>query len=163
MNDQTFTLTLIKNESASKILVALGEVPAKADEEAAAIISEKLLPKTYDVIVGSIPNFKASEDGCEESITHSIQEFIDMYDLDLITIFEEAEEESVENAGTDTDESTDTVEDTEECEDETCVSSPEFDPDIFGDKSSNSTTPGEIFLIAFKPENLDSLKKSIGL
>jgi hypothetical protein len=158
MNDQIFTLTLIKNESASKILVALGEVPAKVDEEAAAIISKKLLPKTYDIIVSSIPNFKASEDGCEESITHSIQEFIDMYDLDLISIFEEAEEESVENADTD-----ETTEDPEVCKDEPCETSPEFDPDIFGDKSSNSTTPGEIFLVAFKPENIDSLKQSLGL
>lgn len=159
MNDQIFTLTLIKNEDASKILVALGDVPAKADEEAAAIISEKLLPKTYDIIVSSIPNFKASEDGCEESITHSIDEFIDMYDLDLITIFEDAEEESIETK----DEAVDTHEDTDTPEDGITVDSPEFDPDIFGDKSTNSTTPGEIFLIAFKPENLDSLKQSIGL
>jgi hypothetical protein len=84
-----------------------------------------------------------------------------MYDLDLISIFEEAEEESVEN--TDTDETTDVIEDLEVCEDEPCETSPEFDPDIFGNKSSNSTTPGEIFLVAFKPENIDSLKQSLGL
>ena len=52
------------------------------------------MPEQFDEIVNKIPVFKTAidEDGAEESITHSLVDFTDMYDLDLYDIIEKGEE-----------------------------------------------------------------------
>ena len=156
MNEHIFTLTLIKDDKDSRILVIHGETPAKADDEADAIVSEKNLPTTYKAIVDAIPNFKEAEDGCEDWVSHSVEEFLDIYDLDLIKVFEEAEDESLEEIS---DEDS-TGENTPEEDVEIVVSDDElgdaeFDSDIFGSSDKDTTSPNEIFF-NFKPEDLQT-------
>ena len=147
-----FTLTLIKDGKASRILVAQGNTPAKADEEAAAIASEATLPQTYKAIVDAIPNFKEAEDGCEDWVTHTVDEFLDIYDLDLVKVFEEAEEESSEISDEDS-----TGENTPEDDvDGDTLGLPEFDLDVFSDSDENTTAPDEIFAIEIEPDSLEN-------
>ena len=176
MNETTFTLTLIKDGESSRILVSHGETPAKDDDEADAVISKEQLSSTYSAIESAIPNFRDAEDGCEDWITHTTEEFLDIYDLDLIKVFEDADEEGLEgleetedNDSTSDDEISDkdstgenttkdeVKEESEEYEetDEEISDEPEFDSDIFK-SGSEMTNPGEIFLVTFKPENLQS-------
>ena len=154
MNDTTFTLTLIKDGETSRILVSSSNIPAKADEDADAVISQKTLPATYKTIVDTIPNFRDAEDGCEDWITHSVDEFLDIYDLDLVKVFEDAEEdlEAVD------DEAFDELSEKDQSGENTTadeVKDPEYDSDLFG-ASDEMTEPGEIFLVAFKPNQLTS-------
>ena len=181
MNDSMFTLTLIKDGEVSKILVTAGETPAKADDEADAIIDKSSLASTYKAIETAIPNFRDAEDGCEDWVTHTIEEFLDIYDLDLVKVFEDADEEE---PAEETDEETN--EEAEETSEETITDKdstgentteeevkeeaekaepdgdePEFDSDLFGSKMEDMTEPGEIFVVTFKPENLQSIRDSL--
>lgn len=169
-----FTLTLIKDGEESKILVTDGETPAKAEEEADAVISKSALASTYKAIVDAIPNFRDAEDGCEDWITHSIEEFLDIYDLDLVKVFEDAENESIEKVDEEAGEETESTSEedlsekdktgentTEEEVEEEGSDEPEFDSDLFGGSDGLMTEPGEIFLVTFKPENLQSIRNSI--
>lgn len=147
----TFTLTLIKDEENSRILVVQGETPAKADDEAEAIASEKALPNTYKTIVDAIPNFREAEDGCEDWVTHTPEEFQDIYDLDLLKVFSDAEEEAIDSEGSDDESETD--EPTEI--DILSFDAPEFDSEFFT-AVDDKTNPTDIFKLSFGPEHLQS-------
>jgi hypothetical protein len=162
MNETTFTLTLIKDGESSKILVSHGETPAKDDDEADAVISKEQLTSTYSAIESAIPNFRDAEDGCEDWVTHTTEEFLDIYDLDLIKVFEDADDDASDDELSDKDstgENTteDEIKDEPKEDEETDekVDEPEFDSDLFK-SSSEMTNPEEIFLVTFKPENLQS-------
>lgn len=89
-----FTITLIVEGVDSKLLVSTSKIPAKEDSEASGILYREDLPEQFNEVVSKIPLFKTAidEDGSEESITHTLDEFINIYDLDLATIIEEGEE-----------------------------------------------------------------------
>ncbi|MEI6297296.1 MAG: hypothetical protein WCO84_06705 [bacterium] len=91
---EIFTITLITDGEDSKLLLSTGETPAKEDSEASGVIYKEDLPEQFEEIVSKINVFKiaSEEDGNEESITHSVQEFLDLYDLDLIDVIEQGEE-----------------------------------------------------------------------
>lgn len=184
MNDSLFTLTLIKDGEDSRILVISGETPAKDDDEAEAIIAKKSLASTYSAIEKAIPNFRESEDGCEDWVTHTLDEFLDIYDLDLVKVFEDAEEEEEaetedseteevketsdgsdgETSGEEISDKDSTGENTTEDEVESgeeASEEPEFDSDLFGKGEESMTEPGEIFFVTFKPEHLQSIKDSL--
>jgi len=93
-SQEIFTITLITDGENSKLLLSTNEIPAKDDEEASGILYKEDLPKQFEEIVSKIPVFKAAmeEDGNEESVSHSVEEFLDLYDLDLIAVIEEGEE-----------------------------------------------------------------------
>ncbi len=93
-NQEIFTITLITDGENSKLLLSTDETPAKEDSEASGVIYKQDLPEQFDEITSKIPVFKTAleEDGNEESITHSVEEFLDLYDLDLINVIEQGEE-----------------------------------------------------------------------
>ena len=143
--DHIFTLTLIKDEDKSRLLVSVGETPAKTDEESDAIISEKCLPTTYKAIVSAIPNFDQAEDGVEESICHSLEDWQNLYDLDLIKLFEDAESESIDAVEED-----ETVADNGD-EDEDEESDEELDK--LSDDDTDEYCNNSIFNFSTAPEN----------
>jgi hypothetical protein len=91
---ETFTITLIADGDDSKLLLSTSETPAKEDSEASGVIYKQDLPDQFDEIISKIPRFSEAiaEDGSEETITHTVDEFIDLYDLDLIDLIERGEE-----------------------------------------------------------------------
>ena len=91
---EIFTITLITDGENSKLLLSTDEIPAKDDSEASGVIYKEDLPEQFEEIVSKIPVFKMAmeEDGNEESITHSVEEFLDLFDLDLINVIEQGEE-----------------------------------------------------------------------
>jgi len=93
-NQEIFTITLITDGENSKLLLSTDETPAKDDSEASGVIYKEDLPEQFEEIVSKIPVFKTAmeEDGNEESITHSVEEFLDLYELDLVDIIERGEE-----------------------------------------------------------------------
>ncbi len=93
-NQDIFTITLITDGENSKLLLSTDETPAKDDDEASGVLYKEDLPKQFEEIVSKIPIFKLAmeEDGNEESVSHSIEEFLDLYDLDLIDVIERGEE-----------------------------------------------------------------------
>lgn len=96
MNDENevFTITLIVDGDNSKLLLSTSETPAKEDSEASGVLYKEDLPEQFEEIVSKIPIFKTAmeEDGSEESITHTVDEFSNLYDLDLIQVIEAGEE-----------------------------------------------------------------------
>ena len=92
---EVFTITLIVEGSDSKILLSLSDIPAKSDDEASGIIYKEDLPEQFNEIVSRIPIFKTAveDDGSEESITHTISEFLDIYELDLLGVIESGDAE----------------------------------------------------------------------
>ena len=93
-NQEVYTITLITEGDNSKLLLSTNEVPAKEDIEASGIIYREDLPEQFNEIVSKIPIFKMAieEDGNEESVSHTIEEFLDLYELDLLNIIEAGEE-----------------------------------------------------------------------
>lgn len=91
-DQEVFTITYIADGDNSKLLLSTSETPAKEDSEASGVIYREDLPEQFDEIVSKIPVFKDAEDGSEESITHTVEEFQDLYELDLINIIEKGEE-----------------------------------------------------------------------
>ena len=91
-NHELFTLTLIADGENSKLLVSTSDEPAKDDEDASGIIYKEDLPELFDEIVNKIPLFRNAEDGSEESVSHSTEDFLNLYDLDLYDIIERGEE-----------------------------------------------------------------------
>lgn len=89
---EVFTITLIADGENSKLLLSTSETPAKDDDEASGVLYKEDLPEQYEEITSKIPIFKDAEEGSEESITHSVEEFLDLYDLDLIDVIEKGEE-----------------------------------------------------------------------
>ena len=93
-NKDIFTITLIVDGDNSKLLISTSETPAKEDSEAAGVIYKEDLPSQFNEIISKIPLFKTAmeEDGSEESITHSVDEFLHAYELDLLDLIEQGEE-----------------------------------------------------------------------
>lgn len=89
---EIFTITYIADGDNSKLLLSTSETPAKEDSEASGVIYKEDLPEQFDEIVSKIPLFRDAEDGSEESITHSVEEFQDLYELDLVNTIEKGEE-----------------------------------------------------------------------
>ncbi|MCI4436112.1 MAG: hypothetical protein JHC33_04795 [Ignisphaera sp.] len=91
-DQEVFTITLIADGSDSKLLLSTSETPAKEDSEASGVIYKEDLPEQFEEIVSKIPIFRDAEDGSEESITHTTNEFLDLYELDLLDLIEKGEE-----------------------------------------------------------------------
>jgi hypothetical protein len=91
-DQEVFTLTLLMDGEDSKLLLSTSETPAKEDSEASGVIYKEDLPDQFEEIVSKIPVFRDAEDGSEESITHTVNEFSDLYELDLLDIIEKGEE-----------------------------------------------------------------------
>lgn len=93
-NQEVFTITLIVDGEDSKLLLSTSETPAKEDEDASGVIYREDLPEQFNEIISKIPVFKAAidEDGSEESVTHTVDEFSDLYELDLLDVIESGEE-----------------------------------------------------------------------
>lgn len=88
----TFTL-LFRDDSEKVILITSGEVPAKSEDEADSVLSstDETEAPTVDKIVSKL--FKDAEPGSEESITASLEEFEDKYDISLEELEEEVGED----------------------------------------------------------------------
>lgn len=91
-NEEVFTITLIADGVDSKLLLSTSETPAKEDEDASGVIYLEDLPEQFNEIVSKISLFENAEDGSEESITHTLAEFLNVYDLDLLELIEKGEE-----------------------------------------------------------------------
>lgn len=96
MIDKTaiFTFTLLyRDEDEKVILITSGETPAKTEEEADSVLSSKNEDEApaVDQIISKM--FKDTEPGSEESITASLQEFEDKYDISLEELEEEVGED----------------------------------------------------------------------
>jgi hypothetical protein len=91
-NEEVFTITLIADGVDSKLLLSTSETPAKEDEDASGVIYLEDLPEQFNEIVSKIAIFEAAEDGSEESVTHTLSEFLNVYDLDLLELIERGEE-----------------------------------------------------------------------
>ena len=93
-NQEVFTITLITDGDDSKLLLSTDETPAKDDSEASGVIYKADLPDQFEEIVSKVPVFKTAmeEDGNEESITYSLDDYKDLFDLDLIDVIEHGEE-----------------------------------------------------------------------
>ena len=93
-DQEIFTITLIVDGENSKLLLSTSETPAKEDSEASGVLYKEDLPKQFDEIVSKIPIFKLAmeEDGSEVSITHTLEELSDAFDLDLLDLIEQGEE-----------------------------------------------------------------------
>lgn len=96
MIDKTaiFTFTLLyRDEDEKVILITSGEIPAKTEEEADSVLSSKNEDESsaVDQIVSKM--FKDTEPGSEESITASLQEFEDKYEISLEELEEEVGED----------------------------------------------------------------------
>ena len=94
-DQEVFTVTLIVEGNNSKLLLSTSETPAKDDTEASGVIYKEDLPEQFNQVVSKIPIFKTAidEDGSEESITHTLEEFSNIYDLDLLDIIESGDAE----------------------------------------------------------------------
>ena len=88
-----FTLTLIVDGDDTRLLLSASETPAKDDDEASGVLYRDDLPEQFDEIINKIPRFADSiqEEGSEETVTHSVEEFFDLYDLDLPNVIEAGE------------------------------------------------------------------------
>jgi hypothetical protein len=91
-SEEVFTITLIADGVDSKLLLSTSETPAKEDEDASGVIYLEDLPEQFNEIVSKIAIFEAAEDGSEESVTHTLSEFLNVYDLDLLELIERGEE-----------------------------------------------------------------------
>ena len=91
-NEEVFTITLILDGVDSKLLLSTSETPAKEDEEASGVIYLQDLPEQFKEIVSKIGIFEAAEDGSEESVSHTLSEFLNVYDLDLLELIEKGDE-----------------------------------------------------------------------
>lgn len=96
MIDKTeyFTFTLLyRDEDEKVILITHGETPAKSEDEADTVLTSenKDEASTVDAIIDKL--FKDCEPGCEESVSASLQEFEDRYDLSLEELEEEVGED----------------------------------------------------------------------
>ncbi len=93
-NQEVFTITLIVDGDDTKLLFSASETPAKEDSDASGVIYRSDLPEQFNEIVSKIPIFSTAidEEGSEESITHTFEEFQDMYELDLVNLIERGEE-----------------------------------------------------------------------
>ncbi|MCI4435545.1 MAG: hypothetical protein JHC33_01865 [Ignisphaera sp.] len=91
-NEEIFTITLILDGVDSKLLLSTSETPAKEDEDASGVIYLEDLPEQFNEIVSKIAIFEAAEDGSEESVSHTLSEFLNVYDLDLLELIERGEE-----------------------------------------------------------------------
>lgn len=89
---EVFTITLIVDGENSKLLLSTSDIPAKDDSEASGVLYKEDLPEQFNEIIAKIPSFRDAEEGSEESVTHSVEEFLDLYDLDLIEVIEKGEE-----------------------------------------------------------------------
>ena len=72
---------LYNDEDDKKLLFKDGEIPAKSEDEADAVCTPE--DSIFDTIVSAIPMFRDAEAGAEETVTHSPEEFLDMYNLDI--------------------------------------------------------------------------------
>jgi len=72
---------LYNDEDDKKLLFKDGEIPAKSEDEADAVCTPE--DSIFDTIVSAVPMFRDAEAGAEETITHSPEEFLDMYNLDI--------------------------------------------------------------------------------
>lgn len=91
-NEDVFTITLIADGVDSKLLLSTSDIPAKEDEDASGVIYLQDLPEQFNEIVSKISLFESAEDGSEESITHTLSEFLNVYDLNLLELIERGEE-----------------------------------------------------------------------
>lgn len=93
-NQEVYTITLIVDGEDSKLLLSTSDMPAKEDDEASGVLYKADLPEQFEEITSKIPIFTAAmqEDGSEESITHTPEEFMDLFELDLMDIIERGEE-----------------------------------------------------------------------
>lgn len=83
---ETFTFTfLYKDDDEKVILITHGEEPAKDESEADTCLSSKNEDEKEAVekIISKITAFKDAEPGCEESITCSLEDLEDKYDISL--------------------------------------------------------------------------------
>ncbi len=92
--DPLFTITFIVDGDDSKLLFSTSEFPAKADEEASGVIYKADLPEYFDKIVSKIPLFRdiRDEDGAEETITRTIDDFNSMYDIDILDLISKGDD-----------------------------------------------------------------------
>lgn len=94
-DSQLFTITFLYIEEGNKlVLMTTGDVPAKTIEEADYALSSKN-PNEADLvefIENSINIFKMSEPGSEESVTHTAEEFQELYDLPFNELEEKVDE-----------------------------------------------------------------------
>lgn len=88
----TFTL-LYRDEDEKVVLIKSGETPAKSEDEADSVLTTKVEEEasTVEKIMSKL--FKDCEAGSEESITASLQEFEDKYDISLEELEEEVGED----------------------------------------------------------------------
>lgn len=99
--DDIFTFTLLyRNEDEKVILINHGEEPAKDESEADTVLSSSNEDEreAIEKIISKIDVFREAEPGSEESITGSIHDFEDRYDISL----EDMEEETGEDLGDET-------------------------------------------------------------
>lgn len=92
--EDVFTITLIVDGDNSKLLLSTSETPAKEDSEASGVLYKEDLPEQFEEIISKIPIFTTAieEEGSEESVTHTMDDFLELYDLDLNQIIEVGEE-----------------------------------------------------------------------
>lgn len=99
--NEIFTFTLLDRDDDDKvILIQKGDVPAKSEEEADTVLSIKNDDEkdTVDKLISKL--FKHTEPGSEESITASLEEFENKYDISL----EEFEEDTGKDLDNDVEE-----------------------------------------------------------
>lgn len=98
---ETFTFTFLFNDEEDKvILITHGEEPAKEISEADSVLTYKNEDEreAIDKIISKIDVFKEAEPGSEESISATLEELEDRYDISL----EDMEEETGEDLDDDT-------------------------------------------------------------
>lgn len=93
-NQEVFTITLIVDGDDTRLLLSTSETPAKEDDEASGVIYKTDLPDQFEEIISKIPRLKdaSEEEGSEETVTHTVEDFTDLYDLDLLDLIEQGEE-----------------------------------------------------------------------
>ena len=132
--DDIFTFTfLFRDEDEKVILITHGEDPAKTESEADTVLSSANEgdSEAVEKIISKIESFRDAEPGSEETVTGSLHDFEDRYDISLEDMEDEtgedlgseSSEEKSEKSETDSDEE---IEEPVEDEDE-----PEPEPESF--------------------------------
>ncbi len=101
--DDIFTFTfLFRDEDEKVILITHGEDPAKTESEADTVLSSANEGdcEAIEKIVSKIESFRDAEPGSEETVTGSLHDFEDRYDISL----EDMEDETGEDLGSESSE-----------------------------------------------------------
>lgn len=101
--DDIFTFTfLFRDEDEKVILITHGEDPAKTESEADTVLSSANEgdSEAVEKIISKIESFRDAEPGSEETVTGSLHDFEDRYDISL----EDMEDETGEDLGSESSE-----------------------------------------------------------